>query len=368
MMRGPQIHVLSPMIHTWAMLSQPVWRILRPDGGRVVDGQRFLFAVALGRLEPGGVGLLRGGHQPRGRGAVGQRRAGGLGGVAALGRAKWLAYFSAPVLPMLGVALAVLPILVLGLLMKNRFLRLFGRSDLAAGAGRRVRDDHPPGRRAAGMAADVGHHQRRGDRQLRRLESHLLLCLPAAAPLSFLCDRGCGDRLAGLDRGGDLRRVGHLVGFLGRQLGRGSARMHELTAGSGESSLAHAATSIIAFWGGWVKLLAIGYSFSYFGVASTAIYYLLRRDVNARETDEVFLDADTSEEKFGLPTLQKDAAAAPEIAGNAAAADAGSADGKAAEGRRQRRKSVEPRRLQRRFRFLHPFLSHRPGPRLPSPI
>ena len=68
-----------------------------------------------------------------------------------------------------------------------------------------------------------------------------------------------------------------------------------------------------------MKLLAIGYSFAYFGVASTAIYYLLRRDVDARETDEVFLDADASEEKFGLPKLQKDAAGAPEIVENAAA-------------------------------------------------
>ena len=116
--------------------------------------------------------------------------------------------------------------------------------------------------------------------------------------------------------------------FLGRQLGAGSARIQELTGGSGESSLAHTAAAVIAFWSGWVKLLAIGYSFSYFGVASTAIYYLLRRDVNARESDEVFLDADASEQKFGLPTLQKDAAGAPEIAENAAA-EAGSAEGKA---------------------------------------
>lgn len=75
-----------------------------------------------------------------------------------------------------------------------------------------------------------------------------------------------------------------------------------------DSSLAHAAAALIVFWNGWVKLLAIGYAFSYFAVASTAIYYLLRRDVDARETDEVFLDADGSEQKFGLPRLQKDAA------------------------------------------------------------
>ena len=63
-----------------------------------------------------------------------------------------------------------------------------------------------------------------------------------------------------------------------------------------------------------MKLLALGYLFSYFGVASTAIYYQMRRDTDARETDEVFLDADKSERQFGLPRLQKDAAGAPEIA------------------------------------------------------
>ena len=77
-----------------------------------------------------------------------------------------------------------------------------------------------------------------------------------------------------------------------------------------------------------MKLLAIGYSFSYFGVASTAIYYQLRRDVDARETDEVFLDADRSEERFGLPKLEKDAAGAPEIA-EGSASEAESADVKA---------------------------------------
>jgi len=54
--------------------------------------------------------------------------------------------------------------------------------------------------------------------------------------------------------------------------------------------------------------------FSYFGVSSTAVYFQLRRDVDARETDEVFLDADESEKGFGLPKIQKDAAGAPEMA------------------------------------------------------
>ena len=49
-----------------------------------------------------------------------------------------------------------------------------------------------------------------------------------------------------------------------------------------------------------MKLLAVGYLFSYFWTAAAAIYFLLRRDVDATETDEVFLDADASEQTFRL--------------------------------------------------------------------
>ena len=82
--------------------------------------------------------------------------------------------------------------------------------------------------------------------------------------------------------------------------------------GLGDTPLAHGLV-LISFWNGCVKLLALGYLFSYFGVAATAVYYQMRRDIDARETDEVFLDADQSEPDFGLPRLQKDAAVAPEI-------------------------------------------------------
>ena len=85
--RGPQDSCRRPAVsYLGRAQSTGVADPVDPAGvGRGVDGRGFLFAVALGRLEPGGVGLLRGGHQPRGRGAVGHRRAGGLGGGAALG-------------------------------------------------------------------------------------------------------------------------------------------------------------------------------------------------------------------------------------------------------------------------------------------
>ena len=92
--------------------------------------------------------------------------------------------------------------------------------------------------------------------------------------------------------------------------GAGSARMQELTSGSGESSLAHAAASLIGLLG------RLGQT-----AGDRLFVQLFRRRLDGhllsasprcrrRETDEVFLDADTSEQKFGLPKLQKDAAGA----------------------------------------------------------
>ncbi len=71
--------------------------------------------------------------------------------------------------------------------------------------------------------------------------------------------------------------------------------------------------TLIRFWTGCVNLLAVGFLFGYFWTASTAIYFLLRRDVDDTEMDEVFLDSDRSEETFGLPTVTADEAGAPVV-------------------------------------------------------
>jgi hypothetical protein len=68
---------------------------------------------------------------------------------------------------------------------------------------------------------------------------------------------------------------------------------------------------LIHLFVGCVKLLAVGFLFSYFWTASTAIYLLLRRDVDATEMDEVYLDADASEQDAGLPAIAKAQSAAP---------------------------------------------------------
>jgi hypothetical protein len=330
---GLRIHTWSPMFHTWAVLSQPVWRILSlqsPTLGESLTVGDF-FSLLLSALWSLAVWAYFGAAISRVAAvqlATGEQV--GWGAALRWAGAKWVAYVSAPLLPMIGVTVAVLPILVLGLLMRSGLLAV-----LAALIWPLVL--------VGGFVMAV-----------------LLLGVLTGWPLMWATISVEGtDSFDALNRTYSyvfqrpLRYffyviVAALIGWLGwivvenfaasviwlaswaASWGAGSTRIEELTTGSGQSGLAQTAAWLIAFWGGWVKLAAIGYSFSYFGVASTSIYYLLRRDVDARESDEVFLDADTSEEKFGLPKIQKDAVGAPEIV-EGAATGVKSADGQAKE-------------------------------------
>lgn len=68
------------------------------------------------------------------------------------------------------------------------------------------------------------------------------------------------------------------------------------------------------FWHGVVRLVVLAFAFAFFWTASSAIYLLLRHDVDGTELGEVFLD--DAGETFGLPPVTTDAAgvkvAAPE--------------------------------------------------------
>ncbi len=58
---------------------------------------------------------------------------------------------------------------------------------------------------------------------------------------------------------------------------------------------------MVGFWLGLVFLLILGFSYSYFWSASTIMYMLLRRNVDAAEMDEVYLEEDEGEGAFGGP-------------------------------------------------------------------
>ncbi|MHC4407325.1 MAG: hypothetical protein ACYTG0_47555 [Planctomycetota bacterium] len=74
---------------------------------------------------------------------------------------------------------------------------------------------------------------------------------------------------------------------------------------------------LLVFWTGCVKMLAVGFLYSYFWTASTAIYFLLRRDAEATEMDEVFLEEDEEEPVAGLPPINTDEAGAPVVSDDA---------------------------------------------------
>lgn len=72
--------------------------------------------------------------------------------------------------------------------------------------------------------------------------------------------------------------------------------------------------ALIRFWGLCVKLLAVGFLYSYLWTTAEAVYLLLRRDVDARELDEVFMEDDGRGEAASLPPLKPDASGFPEVA------------------------------------------------------
>jgi len=69
---------------------------------------------------------------------------------------------------------------------------------------------------------------------------------------------------------------------------------------------------VIRFWVQCVKLIAVGFLYSYFWTASTAIYFLLRYDVDQKEMDEV-LPEEEEQQPAELPPLASDAAGAPVV-------------------------------------------------------
>jgi hypothetical protein len=67
----------------------------------------------------------------------------------------------------------------------------------------------------------------------------------------------------------------------------------------------------IRFWVEVVKIIAVGFLFSYFWSAATYIYFLLRRSVDATEMDEVAVDEEP--ETYGLPPLASEPGSVPQV-------------------------------------------------------
>ena len=66
---------------------------------------------------------------------------------------------------------------------------------------------------------------------------------------------------------------------------------------------------MIGFWHACLKTLAVGFIYSYFWSAATAIYYVLRKDEDGTEMNEVTYEEPA--EARGLPPLTTDSHGCP---------------------------------------------------------
>jgi hypothetical protein len=224
---------------------------------------------------------------------------------------KWLAYFAAPLFPLIGAVLAAVPMfplglvlradfgvllmaflwplfLVLGLLMALLLLGvLFGWPLMWSTISTEGTDSFDALSRSYAYVFQ------------RPL--HYLFYLIVAGVLGVLGWLLVSQFAAGV--------VG--LAYWATSWGGGGPRLGSIASGAGLTGMAAVGAGLIHFWAGCVKLLATGFVFSYFWTAAAAIYFLLRRQVDATEMDEVFLEE--QEQSYGLPPLKTDSAGAPMV-------------------------------------------------------
>ena len=91
--------------------------------------------------------------------------------------------------------------------------------------------------------------------------------------------------------------------------------VYQLASGDPASHLGWFGDLLIRASNDCVRLLAVGYLYSYFWVSASAVYLLLRRDVDDTELDEVRLEDAESGQAYGLPEIKKDEVGAPVVNG-----------------------------------------------------
>jgi hypothetical protein len=93
--------------------------------------------------------------------------------------------------------------------------------------------------------------------------------------------------------------------------GSGGGRIDQLWWGVGEptpSAMARAGMVVIRFFEGILRMVSEAFAFSYFWVAASGIYLLMRQDVDHTEFDEIWSDDDAPPQP--LPTVPGEASAA----------------------------------------------------------
>ena len=227
---------------------------------------------------------------------------------------RWLSYFCAPLVPLVGVLFAALLLSILGLLMYQADFFVFTAGflwplvlvtglfmaiviiGLAAGWPLMIPTISTEG-------TDAFDALSRSYAYVYQRPLHFLLYAIFASLLGvvgfFIVDL-FADAIVGLSAWG--------VGW-----GVGIDRMDDIAAAGDDSGwLLRSGSAMLGFWTGSVMLLKSGFQFAFFWATATAIYLLLRRHVDATEMSEIALEE--QQEMHGLPPLATDESGIPGVA------------------------------------------------------
>jgi len=301
----------DPVFGPWSQLSRPLWEIFHWRATL-----RDLACLLLCGLSSLAVWAFFGGAITR-IAAVQLASDERIGWMTALRFAcrKWPSYFAAPLFPLLGIALAAVPVVVLGLVMKaNMGAFLVGLVWLPALVLGFVMALLLLGLvfgwplmfpTISAEGTDSFDALSRSYAYVYQRPLHYLFYAVVAAGFGALGWLLVKNFAAGVVA----------LSYWAASWGSGAERMADLmAAGTPLAGIAGAGAVLIHVWAGCVKLLAVGFLYGYFWTAATVIYYLLRRDVDATEMDEVFLDAEESERSAALPPLKTEEADTPAVA------------------------------------------------------
>jgi hypothetical protein len=289
----------NPVVGPWAVLTQPAWWSLWNRNAGVRNAVCLILCGLWGTAVWAffGAAICR---TAAVRLAADEQI--GLGATLRFAAKKWPSHFFAPLLPVAGVALAAIPVLVLGWFMKaNAGLLLAGIVwPLVIVAGflmaiflLGVLFGFPLMWGAiSAEGTDSFDALSRSYAYTFQRPLRYLFYIVVAAVLGWL-----GWIVVQYFAAGVI-----WLGYWAAGWGCGKEQIDAILVPGGEmTKVGQLGAGMIRFWTGCVKLLAVGYLFSYFWTASTAIYFLLRHDVDATEMDEVFLDADAGEQAASLP-------------------------------------------------------------------
>ncbi len=301
---GPLWGMFDPIYGTWEHLSRPVRDLFDPGLGWA--GLLFVLLCSFWGVA---VWAWFGGAITRVAAVrIAAEERVGWGDMIRYSNRKWPAYFMAPLFPLIGVLLITVPIGIVSLLLRVGFgvfllgifwwLFLIGGLMmalllLAVAAGWPLM--WPT---ISSEGTDSFDALSRTYSYVYQRPLHYLFYTVVALVFGVL-----GWFLVANFTGGVI----HLT-YWAAHWGGGTERVASIAAGTGD-----AGGVLIRFWVEALKLLAVGFLASYFWIAFSVIYLLMRRAVDATEMDEIYLEDEQDEAEHGLPPLGTDAAGVPVV-------------------------------------------------------